>query len=797
MRYDSKTVKAKKAGVGAPASNAGAAAPTTFFLKSEKEMEKGGHHRGRSESRVSEPAEENTQKTPLASLMGDSSFGVESLEETINSAFSTDSNLSRTDSNNSTESASEAGIDGHGSDLLTGRKRKTGNRVHPTILATGQRIISSERPSSQASSGNSPAPAAVESPFRPTRLRRPSANSSTNMSQPLTPLKLSPQPESAFTSTPRSASLKSFRLSDEDSITDETHSQALLSSNGDDEVQVERTPQLVMPSLAMPTRRPFTERGRQIGRSKIMVLGPKGIGKTSLIQSVCRRSEDIVHVDQPATSISSQQFGSEASEYQPTSTLVEILASTRPFPSWFTGAESVRSLQRRRSSVGEGVLERNITLLDTPGLVDDGMIQRILDTVNLNLRRATTFDPMADSELVEMLGGSGGVQIDAVLYLFDPDMSQSSYPRDFELSHLHQHLIRLLCRYTNFIPVVGRSDTVSTETMTARKQQIAEMLDKLQAEPYNMSEAADSGRDVLPLAISSAVGDDEDEIDASVLMSSQYMQPLVPSELDALVDQLLAPANVARMKHISAVKYMQWRQINCGERLDLQKQTMLQSPFNRSVSPGVTSAGSQLEDPSKVLVPHSQSSYYRSSSPAISDSSLHSGQAAGASEIARYNEQAQPSEPFRRIRLAKWAQDLQRSLDNERRKYRDMYINRPSEWTNEDQAVVSTKDGLRPGRGRLGGDLGVIDPRDPLGVLAFGQAFRRRGVFLLQVVGGFGLIGTVAYWIVKNWVDVQGYFGLSQSHGGMVTATAVPAPVHKTGWFDDASLKNFFGWGGK
>ena len=81
-------------------------------------------------------------------------------------------------------------------------------------------------------------------------------------------------------------SLRSLRLSDDEYSLDEAASQALTSS-GDDEEDVEETllagedgteaaPQLVMPSIRMPSRRPFTERGKSIGKLKIMVAGARG-----------------------------------------------------------------------------------------------------------------------------------------------------------------------------------------------------------------------------------------------------------------------------------------------------------------------------------------------------------------------------------------------------------------------------------------------------------------------------------------------------------------------------------------
>jgi len=71
---------------------------------------------------------------------------------------------------------------------------------------------------------------------------------------------------------------------------DEATSQVLTSSGeeeDEEEMQEEHllpndaamsgsAPQLVMPSMRIPSRRPFTERGKGIGKLKIMVAGAKG-----------------------------------------------------------------------------------------------------------------------------------------------------------------------------------------------------------------------------------------------------------------------------------------------------------------------------------------------------------------------------------------------------------------------------------------------------------------------------------------------------------------------------------------
>ena len=743
------------------------------------------------------------QKTPMASTMGDSAFGVQSLEDTIGSTVSREDSLSRTNSNMSDASV-EAGADATG--VVAGRKRKAGNPVHPKILATGQRILSAEH-----TSGSPVSLRSTDSPHRNASRRRASVSSSINLSQPLTPLKMSPQPASAMPSTPRSGSPKSFRLSDEEaSISSDTNSQAIQSSSGeeDDGAGLESAdkpdamPQLVMPSIAMPTRRPFTEKGKRMGRLKIMVVGARNVGKTSLIQSICRACEDVVHLD------------SLGGDIRPPNEMNEIGASTRPYPSWWTDFETRRQLLRRKS-IGDGVLERNITFVDTPGFDCGRNVQQVLKHFKSSLSRIGNMASMHDSDLVATLSGEGGLQIDAVLYLFDSAVSSEESPEHLQMDYEQSLLFQYLCKWTNVIPLVGRADAVETEELLKRKKQILQMFNEFQAEPcIDRGVLDDVESDTMaknpeaplePYAISSAVGDDPETIDASVLMSSSYLQPLTPSELDIFVGRLLEPDNMARLRHLSATKFLLWRQEHLFSHIDLNKQLSLKPPRFEPRSPDVASTGSIPEDPSKVLVPHGTSNYFRSTSPSASSSSANDGNELDPSAYAlsRHTDNASPSEPFRQVRLAKWAQDLQRSLDNERRRYQQIYAaNVPSGWTSNNSAdsasdkpssptnnalihkSPSRTDPSRPPKGRLGGDLGIIDPRDPLGVLAFGQTFRR-GCSVLQIAGGFGLAGAVVWWVCRNWAELQEFLGLGMGGADDVEGLLLSRRPNR-GWVDEA-----------
>lgn len=103
------------------------------------------------------------------------------------------------------------------------------------------------------------------------------------MSRPLTPLTLGiPDDPSSLPSSPKSTSNQSLRPLDDISITDEINSQAIGSE--DEDGMLHGSPflapggasQLIMPSIKMPSRRPFTERGKAMGRFKVLLAGAPG-----------------------------------------------------------------------------------------------------------------------------------------------------------------------------------------------------------------------------------------------------------------------------------------------------------------------------------------------------------------------------------------------------------------------------------------------------------------------------------------------------------------------------------------
>lgn len=112
------------------------------------------------------------------------------------------------------------------------------------------------------------------------------------VSRPLTPLTLGiPDEPSSLPSSPKSISNQSLRPLDDISITDEINSQVV--GSGDEEERGSPigggASQLIMPSIKMPSRRPFTERGKAMGRFKILLAG--AVGKFWSITMILQAAE--------------------------------------------------------------------------------------------------------------------------------------------------------------------------------------------------------------------------------------------------------------------------------------------------------------------------------------------------------------------------------------------------------------------------------------------------------------------------------------------------------------------------
>jgi len=326
----------------------------------------------------------------------------------------------------------------------------------------------------------------------------------------------------------------------------------------------------------------------------------------------------------------------------------------------------------------------------------------------------------------------------------------------------------------NIVPLIAKSDLLTPD-------HIAEIRDSLSLEasciprlPVTFSSQITQDTPPVqasaPYTISCVNGPDFDNMDASLLMASEYIQPLLPSELSLLVDQIFQPDIVAYLRHTAAKKLITW--YNSGSRLTDTVSVRTQSPISaRTKSPVLSNLDSPLPaslSASGMLVPlhsHSELSLNTSNSFAL----------------AKVADHAHKEERLAQIRLSRWASDLQLSLQREREKYESIARSERALWLVErmgeeirdghlvpvddphDAEVAQCPRGKRKKLFRDGSM--TYQAHDPLGLLKWQDLMRAQTWLALQVVGSFGVIGGLALWVTKQWGYETGFHTWAREMG--------------------------------
>ncbi|EFQ33263.1 heat shock protein [Colletotrichum graminicola M1.001] len=432
----------------------------------------------------------------------------------------------------------------------------------------------------------------------------------------------------------------------------------------------EAAQQFIMPTINVPSRRPFTETGKSLGRLKILLAGRSGLGKTALIRAITQSCSHIVHVD-PTMPVAMASAGllpantlpNDPPIVQGTFQITETFASTKPYPPWWK--ESVQtSCVSGTGSVDDTILERNICLVDTPGYQETcrpvDTVGQVSQYVESHLQK-NRLDGLEDPDVLKTIGGSGGLLVDAVLYTI-PSSAEAG--------------LRLF--------------TFAPTTPNAQAPDI--------------------------YAISSELGSDHDVMDASLLMSSD-------------VD------GATWLRHAAATKLLGWR---------LRRPKTSNSSAGLSLQTDGCTERRLLRTRTGPLTPLTMSC---------------------VPNYARYEER------FCRVQLSDWAADLQRSLANERairerraREQADIWVRescrdrRSAPGVNGGTAMALTltrggrdlRRSIGSRRHSTGSDQNwaLVRRQDPLGLLQLKADFKWQSWNTLEMVGGLGLIGGLAWLFV-------------------------------------------------
>lgn len=295
------------------------------------------------------------------------------------------------------------------------------------------------------------------------------------------------------------------------------------------------------------------------------------------------------------------------------------------------------------------------------------------------------------------------------------------------------------------IPLLARADLMSQEQVAASKEQINSQLREADIRTFSFVSALHGSaahRPEYPYAISNATGSDHDVMDASLLMSSDYVQPLIPTELEALVGEVFTQEGVSWLRHSAASKYIQWR-----------KDERTPRPMELYHPLGLGSSFPQLPA-GQVLTPTLG--------------------ATSSFAVARVADHTQREERLAQIRLANWAADLQKSLEKERAGYERLARGERAVWLTE-RLNECVQDGTlvpMPGRGNTSQTDGntrlkrgssrslstkTMQHQDPLGLLEVAADLRHKGLVALEVLGSLSVLGGLALWISRHYWHFQPY----------------------------------------
>lgn len=193
-------------------------------------------------------------------------------------------------------------------------------------------------------------------------------------------------------------------------------------------------------------------------------------------------------------------------------------------------------------------------------------------------------------------------------------------------------------------------------------------------------------------AVSNATQADSDVMDASILMNSAYIEPLVPTDLKALVESMFSLEGASRLRHSAAIKAVKWA--------------------------------------------HEQHRYHHSNS-ALTRRTFNSGSTVTIDPFFQMRD-------WRRLEASSWAQNLRQSLDSER----ILTATASNQLIARAVGTVTRLPGRRDGSRKRRHVQHTCD-QDPLGLVRLAAQVKNTGAFAVELIGGIGVVGYLALCLMK------------------------------------------------
>lgn len=336
-----------------------------------------------------------------------------------------------------------------------------------------------------------------------------------------------------------------------------------------------------------------------------------------------------------------------------------------------------------------------------------------------------------------------------------------------------------------------------------------------------------------PFAVSTIPGSDDSEMDASLLMSSSYDPPLLPSELSDLITMVFEPEHMVWLRHGAVRKFLSWRDRMRSANLPVGGDSMHihHSPLGitRALQLHQRRRNDSSPSPRNISPSESQTLVTKPFSSTFSPFNLSAAAiGAGLSDFtrARLRDHTLHEERLAQIQLTRWATDLQRSMQAERQQYESLIKGERAKWllekvgeevrdgnvglintTDMGQAVAvseqkkkrqggvaawaqprthrATYDGgklpswARPATSAKRRRRNYLDPCDPLGVVAWSDGIWRVTAKSLTVLGSGFIVGAAWLAVTSAWMRWNGrgdFIALQHPDGANWVAVGGAAP---------------------
>ncbi|PNY24234.1 Uncharacterized protein TCAP_05819 [Tolypocladium capitatum] len=255
---------------------------------------------------------------------------------------------------------------------------------------------------------------------------------------------------------------------------------------------------------------------------------------------------------------------------------------------------------------------------------------------------------------------------------------------------------------TNIIPLLARADELTDEEIRLSRNRIRQSLGDEDLDCFTFANPDPACELELPniYAVSSATQPDRETIDASILMSSEYLQPLVTTELGELVHRIFSLDGGSWLRHSAAVKAVNWRRHRLRYSTSLSALTC-----RRLASDG-------------ALIPYAVTNPY----------------------IERRH--------WGRIELSSWAEGLRRSLALERFDRSRQFLG-PEMARREMPLAKTARQRQRQTQRHPVAQLIDTNHQDPLGLLELVSRIKHGGSITLELLSSLGILGCLAAWLIR------------------------------------------------